>query len=412
MKHLKLLIIFFFSNFSFSQTTEISKIENEYNSKIENLKIQFNSDLKKLPKKDYVVHKNNLQRKYDEKISLIISEKNKRISNLKEIEYKSNEQKRKQNEQLQNIQNQKEEEERKYREELAKIENEKKQIEEQKQIEAENEKRRLALEKEKLELEKLKRAEKERIAFEKSDLGKQLKVLEQQFKIWLVKDEFEDDVNYKNRIKNNYHNKFNKLKDSLIISKITISESKPYLANYWDYNINNNILTFKFRYKAFGYTEYETPRYKDSLKINVSIDIAKYLRSKIKYPQNDEYSYFLVFPLEKKLKNNNYEISKLLLFFPKLSDSGEGFLNNENNNDLKYLSLLTKNKNYYISSSSSFFMNQWLDGKDLKLKDCSEFLNGKNLPNENLYLIIDLDFIEQKTNTLPEDLGLKYPLEN
>ena len=57
-------------------------------------------------------------------------------------------------------------------------------------------------------------------------------------------------------------------------------------------------------------------------------------------------------------------------------------------------------------------MNQWLDGKDLKLKDCSEFLNGKNLPNENLYLIIDLDFIEQKTNTLPEDLGLKYPLEN
>ena len=251
MKHLKLLIIFFFSNFSFSQTTEISKIENEYNSKIENLKIQFNSDLKKLPKKDYVVHKNNLQRKYDEKISLIISEKNKRISNLKEIEYKSNEQKRKQNEQLQNIQNQKEEEERKYREELAKIENEKKQIEEQKQIEAENEKRRLALEKEKLELEKLKRAEKERIAFEKSDLGKQLKVLEQQFKIWLVKDEFEDDVNYKNRIKNNYHNKFNKLKDSLIISKITISESKPYLANYWDYNINNNILTLVRHYVRY-----------------------------------------------------------------------------------------------------------------------------------------------------------------
>ena len=32
MKHLKLLIIFFFSNFSFSQTTEISKIENNINN--------------------------------------------------------------------------------------------------------------------------------------------------------------------------------------------------------------------------------------------------------------------------------------------------------------------------------------------------------------------------------------------
>ena len=85
MKYLKLLIIIFFSNLAFSQTSEISKIENEFNSKIENLKIQYNSDLKKLPKKDYVLHKNNLQRKFDEKISLITSEKNKRLSNLKEI---------------------------------------------------------------------------------------------------------------------------------------------------------------------------------------------------------------------------------------------------------------------------------------------------------------------------------------
>lgn len=402
MKKIVLIfILLLINNFLFSQSKSIEEIEEEYSNKIEVLNNNYKIELKTLQQKDYVKNKEIIKNKYDKQINLLIKEKNAIISSIKDKQVKI----KQENEKSLFEEEQKKQ---KYEQEIAEIEKEKRLIEKKKKLEEENEQKRIAIEKEKVEIEKQKRIAKEKREFENSDYGKQITNLKTSFSAWLQKDEFEDQNSYLNRINNNYLSKFNELKDKSIIFTKKIEESTAYYCNYWGYDINSKLLTVRYRNikDIYNFT------YKDSIQLNVSPEIAKYLKSKSIHFKSDEHSYYLIYPLESKLVNNNYKFTKFLLMFPQLQKHTEGdfFMNNIDNSDLNYSRLIQKSNDFYIKSSSSFFLRQYLNDKDLKLYNANDYINKNELPNKNLFIIIDVNIENNQILELtPENLGFTKP---
>lgn len=393
--------LIFICNSLFSQTKNIEEIEKEYSNKIEVLNNNYKIELKSLQQKDYLKNKEIIKNKYDKQINLLIREKNAIISSIKEKQEKI----KQENEKALFEEEQKRQ---KYELEIARIENEKKLLEKKKKLEEENEQKRIAIEKEKTEIERQKKIAKEKWEFENSDYGKQIINLKVKFSAWLQKDEFEDENSYSKRMNDNFYSKFYELKEESI--NFTKSYEKPiaYYCNYWGYDINARLLTLKYRNSRDIYN----PSYKDSIQLNISPEIAKYLKSKSIYTKSNDHSYYLIYPLESKLVNNNYKFTKFLLMFPQLQKHTDGdfFMNNIDNSDLNYSSLIKKNNEYFINSNSSFFLRQYLNDKDLKLYNANDYINKIELPNKNLYLIIDVN-IENNQNLeiTPESLGFTKP---
>lgn len=394
MKNIIIIISILFCTVSNAQTSEISKIKSDFETKVSKLNIEMKAEIKKLSPKNYNYNKQLIENKYSKLYNTIENYKNNKISELQSILDKKN----------YAIQTQKAE--------LQNIENEKKIIEEEKIKNEEIQLNEIKLEKERQELQKTKLAEEKRKEFEKSDLGKIQKKVKTNFEAWMIKDEYETTEKYSNRITNESISKFQYFKDSLQKQYFkTITKSEGFFANYWDYNLNSNLTQIKFRkIPQYGYSSENI--YNDSIKISIPIALSKFIKSKIEKPKNNRSSVFLIFPLEKKLVNNNYKITKLILILPQRVSSFDGFFYNHiDSNDVNYVSLVKENDNYFLHcGTSTCLLFPYAENGNYLLKDITPYLNDDILPYNSFYYIWeDKEAKEQNMDFTLQDLQIKIP---
>ena len=179
--------------------------------------------------------------------------------------------------------------------------------------------------------EKKQKEEQERIELTNSDYGKIINEIKIELNRWERKSQFENDVDYQNRLKNEKENQFLKIRDAVLqkfksLNQSLSNDNLSLVGQISKYDPENNVLIIRptllgsrdersvavavsTNYNKSLSDDYNKVARNSTYSLTISADLAKTIYS------GDDKKEILIMPKEFTLYNNNWHISKAFIIF-------------------------------------------------------------------------------------------------